>query len=311
MRSGLLAGIRWSVCMLKSHRSLCQSFSRTGAGLCIYHMFVWPNWNFLHISQWITLPTQFCFTFYSFCTAIIIIIILYSLSVFHTSVSWWFLTGVWVTVNLFSQYACVYVYVCACACVFYHSVPAFSLNSSIFQSINLFFLCIWTNIFVNFFLWFSLSLSLSVSLSLSPLSVCLSVCLSLFYTHTHTVTLSLSHTLCLSLHVYALSFSRVHFSALTLSLLHKHTISLSHILSLSHSLTPFLLEPHVSALSLSLSLSLSLLLSLTDSHKCTCYRFLQASHPFSSLLFKILQIWFLSYITISKTALTSYSSIFL
>ena len=26
IRSGLLAGIRWSVCMLKSHRSLCVSF---------------------------------------------------------------------------------------------------------------------------------------------------------------------------------------------------------------------------------------------------------------------------------------------
>ena len=60
MTSGLLAGIRWSVCMLKSHRSLCESFSRTGAGLCIYHLFVWSNWNFLHISQWITLPTQPC-----------------------------------------------------------------------------------------------------------------------------------------------------------------------------------------------------------------------------------------------------------
>ena len=31
IRSGLLAGIRWSVCMLKSHRSLCESFSSTGA----------------------------------------------------------------------------------------------------------------------------------------------------------------------------------------------------------------------------------------------------------------------------------------
>ena len=30
-----LAGIRWSVCMLKSHRSLCVAFSRTVAGLCI------------------------------------------------------------------------------------------------------------------------------------------------------------------------------------------------------------------------------------------------------------------------------------
>ena len=36
IRSGLLAGIRWSVCMLKSHRSLCVLSSRTGAGLCIY-----------------------------------------------------------------------------------------------------------------------------------------------------------------------------------------------------------------------------------------------------------------------------------
>ena len=67
MRSGLLAGIRWSVCLLKSHRSLCESFSRTGAGLCIYHLFVWSNWNFLHISQWITLPTQSCLALYSFC----------------------------------------------------------------------------------------------------------------------------------------------------------------------------------------------------------------------------------------------------
>ena len=57
MRSGLLAGIRWSVCMLKSLGSLCESFSRTGAGLCIYYLIVWSNWNFLHISQWITLPT--------------------------------------------------------------------------------------------------------------------------------------------------------------------------------------------------------------------------------------------------------------
>ena len=67
MRSGLLGGIRWSVCMLKSHRSLCESFSRTGTGLCIYHLFVWSNWNFLHISERITLPTQLCLTLYSFC----------------------------------------------------------------------------------------------------------------------------------------------------------------------------------------------------------------------------------------------------
>ena len=51
----IMAGIMWSVCILKSHRSLCESFSRTGAGLCIYHLFVWSNWNFLHISKWTTL----------------------------------------------------------------------------------------------------------------------------------------------------------------------------------------------------------------------------------------------------------------
>ena len=67
MRSGLLAGIRWSVCMLKSHRNLCESFFWTGNGLCIYNLFVWSNWNFLHISPWITLPTQSCLALYSFC----------------------------------------------------------------------------------------------------------------------------------------------------------------------------------------------------------------------------------------------------
>ena len=67
IKSGLLTGIRWSVCMLKSHRSLCVAFSRTGAGLCIYHLLVWSNLNFLHISQWITLPTQSCLALYPRC----------------------------------------------------------------------------------------------------------------------------------------------------------------------------------------------------------------------------------------------------
>ena len=35
MRSGLPVGIRWSVCILQSHRSLCESFSRTVAGFCM------------------------------------------------------------------------------------------------------------------------------------------------------------------------------------------------------------------------------------------------------------------------------------
>ena len=68
IRSGLLAEIRWSVCMSKSHRSFCVSFYRKAAGLCIYHLCVWSNFNFLHISHSIALPTQLCLILYSFCT---------------------------------------------------------------------------------------------------------------------------------------------------------------------------------------------------------------------------------------------------
>ena len=67
IRSGLLAEIRWSVCMTKSQRSLCVSFSRTDAGFCIYHLLVWSKLNFLHLFQWISLPTQWCLVLYSFC----------------------------------------------------------------------------------------------------------------------------------------------------------------------------------------------------------------------------------------------------
>ena len=52
--------------MSKFHRSLCVSFFRAGVGLCIYHLLAWSNLNFLHISQWITLPTQSCIALYSF-----------------------------------------------------------------------------------------------------------------------------------------------------------------------------------------------------------------------------------------------------
>ena len=77
IRSGRLAGIRWSVCISKSQRSLCVSFSRTYSGLCIYHLFVWSNFKFLHNSQWITLPTQSCLVLYSFCANLL-----------HTLIMW-------------------------------------------------------------------------------------------------------------------------------------------------------------------------------------------------------------------------------
>ena len=44
-----------------------MSFFRTGAGLCIYHLLAWSNLDFLHISQWITLPTQSYLALYSVC----------------------------------------------------------------------------------------------------------------------------------------------------------------------------------------------------------------------------------------------------
>ena len=108
IKSGLLTGIRGWVCMSKSHRSLCVSFSWTGAGLCIYHLLAWSNWNFLHISQWIPLLTQSCLALYSFCANFLHSLIMwllvsclsYSLRVFHTSLSWWSFTGVWVTASL-------------------------------------------------------------------------------------------------------------------------------------------------------------------------------------------------------------------
>ena len=57
IRSDRLAMIRWSVCMLKSYRSLCISFSRTTSGLCMYYLFIWSSLHFLHNSLWITLST--------------------------------------------------------------------------------------------------------------------------------------------------------------------------------------------------------------------------------------------------------------
>ena len=66
IRSGLLAGIMWSVWISKSQRILNVSFSRTDSSLCVYHLVDWLNFNFLHKSQWITVHTQSCLVLYSF-----------------------------------------------------------------------------------------------------------------------------------------------------------------------------------------------------------------------------------------------------
>ena len=50
-RSGRLAEIRWSICISKSKRTSCVSFSRTDSVLCIHHLFVWSDFNLLHSSK--------------------------------------------------------------------------------------------------------------------------------------------------------------------------------------------------------------------------------------------------------------------
>ena len=56
IKSGCLAEIKGSVCISKPQKSLCIPFSRTDSRLCIYHLFVWSNFNFSYNSQWITFP---------------------------------------------------------------------------------------------------------------------------------------------------------------------------------------------------------------------------------------------------------------
>ena len=53
--SGCLAEIRWSVCISKSPKRMCVSFSRTDSGLCIFHLFIWSD--FLgSIPSWLPSP---------------------------------------------------------------------------------------------------------------------------------------------------------------------------------------------------------------------------------------------------------------
>ena len=56
--SGLLAGIRWPVCISKFQIILCFRFSGAESDLRAYHLAVWSNFNFWHNFQWITFLTQ-------------------------------------------------------------------------------------------------------------------------------------------------------------------------------------------------------------------------------------------------------------
>ena len=62
--------------MSKLHRGLCMSFYMTDLGFCRYQSFVWSNLHFLHISEWITLPTRSCLVLYSFCANLLYLLIM-------------------------------------------------------------------------------------------------------------------------------------------------------------------------------------------------------------------------------------------
>ena len=71
IRSGTLAGIRWSFCISKCQRILWVSSSTKDSGLCLYHLVVLSNFNFLHYSQWITFPTQSSLVSFSFSASLL------------------------------------------------------------------------------------------------------------------------------------------------------------------------------------------------------------------------------------------------
>ena len=53
--------------VFQNPRGVCASHFPVDSGLCIYHLFVWSNFNFLHNSKWINLPTESCLILYFFC----------------------------------------------------------------------------------------------------------------------------------------------------------------------------------------------------------------------------------------------------
>ena len=98
MRFGLLTRNGWSVCISKSKRSLCNSFSKTNSGSCKYHLSVCPNCNLLHNSQWITFPIQLSLVLYSLCVSLQYLLIIHlchhiiinTLAIFLLIINFWF-----------------------------------------------------------------------------------------------------------------------------------------------------------------------------------------------------------------------------
>ena len=75
-----------------------------GRSLYIYHFAVWSNKNSSTISNGLPSPCSNIKSCTLFALVCIIIIIIYSFTVFHIKVSWWFFTGVWATASLLNSF---------------------------------------------------------------------------------------------------------------------------------------------------------------------------------------------------------------
>ena len=89
--SGLLVGIKRSLCIPKYLRILCISFSKTDSRLCIYHLVVWSNFNF----QLIIFPTQSGLIFYYLFTCLL-----------HSLIMWYIISSL-SPFNQHSVFCCV------------------------------------------------------------------------------------------------------------------------------------------------------------------------------------------------------------
>ena len=65
-----------TICISKSQRTLCVSFSRSDSGLCVFHLFISSNLNFSYNSQLITFPAELCRVFYSFCANLLYLLVM-------------------------------------------------------------------------------------------------------------------------------------------------------------------------------------------------------------------------------------------
>ena len=128
--------------------------------LCIYHLFVFSNLNFLHNSQWFSSPPirvlylfvliccirlvckcsfRLCDYITDICNFVASYLFLlydfYSLRVFQISVSWWFSTEVWETPSLFKSPGLFSVFWRSQKC-FLHPSRYFQVLQSLYQSFS-------------------------------------------------------------------------------------------------------------------------------------------------------------------------------